>query len=232
MRGRTPSEPTGEHQTLINSSPETKIRCTRVNLEFLLFIRSWRLQEKCLPLRRAEKTAAEGTKSSLFYFLLAVDTFFIEEKIHELLAAKFQEETFQDCFLVEFNLHQGNKLEVFMDCDSGLTLSKCQQISRYLESSLDEQGWLGESYVLEVSSPGLSRPLKFRRQYVKNIGRNLEITLDGGNVKTGVLKSVNESSIILEEKAIITEGKKKKKTVVQTELPFDHIKKAMIVISF
>jgi ribosome maturation factor RimP len=161
-----------------------------------------------------------------------VDAFFIEEKINELLAAKFQEETFKDCFLVEFNLHRGNKLEVFIDCDSGLTLEKCQQISRYLESYIDEQGWLGEQYVLEVSSPGLSRPLKFSRQFVKNIGRELEITLNEGIVKKGVLKSVGETSVILEETTIISGEKKKNKMVVQTELPFAHIKKAMVVISF
>lgn len=161
-----------------------------------------------------------------------MDAFFIEEKIHELLAAKFQEETFKDCFLVEFNLLRGNKLEVFVDCDSGLTLDKCQQLSRFLEFHIDEQGWLGENYVLEVSSPGLSRPLKFKRQYLKNRGRDLEITLSEGTIKTGTLKSVGESSIFLEEQIILTEGKKKKRTVVQTELSFDHIKKAMIVIRF
>lgn len=161
-----------------------------------------------------------------------MDAFFIEEKIRELLTAKFQEETFKDCFLVEFNLLRGNKLEVFVDCDSGLTLSKCQQLSRYLEAHIEEQGWLDENYVLEVSSPGIGHPLKFKRQYTKNIGRDLEITLSDGTVKTGILKSVAELSVTLEEKIILTQGKKKKKTVVQTELPFDHIKKAVIIIRF
>jgi len=161
-----------------------------------------------------------------------LDSFFIEEKIHELLAAKFQEETFQDCFLVEFNLHNGNKLEVFIDSDSGLTLDKCQRISRYLEAHIDEEGWLGEKYVLEVSSPGLGRPLKLKRQYLKNIGRKVEVTLTNAEVKTGVLKAADESAITLEEIVVITVGKKKKKETVQTEIPFDNIKKTMIIISF
>jgi ribosome maturation factor RimP len=161
-----------------------------------------------------------------------LDVFFIEEKIHELLAAKFQEETFQDCFLVEFHLHRGNKLEIFVDCDSGLTLDKCQQISRYLESFLDQEGWLGDNYTLEVSSPGLNRPLKLLRQYRKNIGRKLEVTLKDGPVKTGLLKSVSDSAIVLEETIVTKEGKKKKTTTAQTELSFDQVKKAMVVISF
>ncbi len=161
-----------------------------------------------------------------------MDAFFIEEKIHGLLAAKFQEEAFQDCFLVEFNLLSGNKLEVFVDSDSGLTLDKCQRISRYLEHHLDEGGWLGEKYVLEVSSPGLGRPLKLIRQYFKNVGRAVDVTLLEGDVKTGVLSAVNESAITLEETVTVKEGNKKKKTTVKTDVPFDQIKKTMIVIRF
>jgi ribosome maturation factor RimP len=164
---------------------------------------------------------------------MAVDLFFIEEQIQGLLAAKFQEETFQDCFLVEINLHQGNKLEVFVDCDSGLTLDKCQQLSRYLESHIDEAGWLGESYVLEVSSPGLGRPLKLLRQYQKNIGRKVEATLkENGSIKTGILKTVSEGGFTIEETLKVKEGNKNIKKTVLTELPFDSVKKTMIVISF
>ncbi len=119
-----------------------------------------------------------------------------------------------------------------MDSDSGLTLEKCQRISRYLESHIDEEGWLGEKYTLEVSSPGLSRPLKLKRQYLKNIGRKVEVTFNNGEVKTGLLKAADESAFTLEETVVKKEGKKKKKEVVLTEIPYDSIKKTMIIISF
>lgn len=163
---------------------------------------------------------------------MAVDAFFVEEKLHELLSTKFAEEGFQDCFLVDFHLSAANKLEVFVDADSGLTLEKCQKISRYLEHHFDEAGWLGESYVLEVSSPGLGRPLKLQRQYVKNIGRKVEVTMQDGSVKTGPLVAASETTFTITETVTVLEGKKKKKTEVQTEIPFDAIKKTMIVISF
>ena len=172
-----------------------------------------------------------GNKSSLFYFI-GLEAYFIEEKIHRLLATKFQEEHFTDCYLVGFELHKHNKLEVFVDSDSGLTLDKCQRISRYLESFIDEEGWFDGKYTLEVSSPGLSRPLKLKRQYKKNIGRELEVSLNDGTKKTGVLKAVGEELITLEETVVLKEGKKKKKSVVQTELPFDRIKKTFVAISF
>ena len=83
----------------------------------------------------------------------------IEAKIESLLQDKFKEEGFTDCFLLEVKLHANRKLDVFIDSDTGITFGKCQTISRYLEQYLDEEGWLGESYVLEVSSPGVGRPL-------------------------------------------------------------------------
>jgi ribosome maturation factor RimP len=176
-------------------------------------------------------STTEGTKVPSFT-LQNLNAFFLEEKIYELLAAKFQEEAFQDCFLVEFNLNGPHKLEVFIDCDSGLTFDKCRQISRYLESYIDQEGWLGEKYTLEVSSPGLTRPLKLERQYRKNIGRKVEVTLNDGSTKTGTLKAAGDTAITIEEEVTTKERKKKKTTVVQTELPFEQIKKTMIVISF
>lgn len=177
------------------------------------------------------KKPSEREQKVPSFTLKDLDAFFIEEKIYGLLAEKFQEETFQDCFLVEFN-HSGNKLEVFIDSDTGLTLEKCQRISRYLESHIDEEGWLGEQYVLEVSSPGLSRPLKLTRQYLKNVGRKVEVTFNNGEIRTGLLKAANESGITLEEIVVKKTGKKKKKEVVLTEIPFDDIKKTMLIISF
>ena len=161
-----------------------------------------------------------------------MEVFFIEEKINHLLTEKFQEENFTDCFLVGIELHKNNKLDVFVDSDKGLALDKCRQISRFLESYLDEEKWLGEKYTLEVSSPGLTKPLKLKRQYEKNIGRNLEITLADGSVKTAELKAVAADSIQVEEVVVVKEGKKKKKMIVQSDLHFENIKKALVVISF
>jgi len=154
------------------------------------------------------------------------------KKIEALLAEKFQEEEFTDCFLVDIHLSAGNKLEVFVDSDSGITFKKCQRISRFLEKPIDEEGWLGEKYTLEVSSPGTSRPLKFLRQYPKNIGRKLEVKLLEGATKKGTLTKVEPSLIVLEEKIRVKEGKKKVNKIIQYEIPFESIKQARVKISF
>lgn len=157
----------------------------------------------------------------------------MEERIADLLDKKFEEPEFTDCYLIDIHLSpKGNKLEVFIDSDSGVTFEKCQKISRYLEAHLDEGKWLGESYTLEVSSPGISRPLKLPRQYRKNIGRDIEIATKEGNKKTGKLVDATDFAATVEEIVVTKEGKKKKKEVVQTIIPYDEIKKAVIKIQF
>ena len=116
-------------------------------------------------------------------------------RIEQLLAEKFSTDAdFNDCFLVETKLGAGKLLEVFVDSDGPMDFKRCQRISRFLEADLDEHKWLGEEYTLEVSSPGIGRPLKFARQYVKNIGRTVEITLLDGSVETGVLTTAKLSN--------------------------------------
>ena len=156
----------------------------------------------------------------------------IESKIETLLQEKFQEEEFKDCFLLEVQLATKKKLEVFVDSDHGITFRKCQQISRYLEQYLDEEDWLAPDYVLEVSSPGIGRPLKLKRQYPQNIGRKVEVSLVSGGKKEGALLAVGDADITLEEKIRIKEGKRKKTQVVQTSIPFEDIKKTVVKISF
>lgn len=156
----------------------------------------------------------------------------MESKVRQLLAEKFEEEEYADCFLVATELSKKNKLEIFVDSDSGMTFTKCRELSRYLEQFIDEEQWLGEKYTLEVSSPGITRPLKFKRQYEKNIGRSFEIKLKDGSKQEGVLKVVEETGIIIEEKVRIKEGKKRRTEIVATQIPFDNIKEAKVKITF
>lgn len=156
----------------------------------------------------------------------------VTEKIKALLAEKFQEEAYNDCFLVEMKLHQNNKLEIFIDSDSGITFQKCQRISRFLEEYIDEQSWLGEKYILEVSSPGIDRPLKFIRQYHRNIGRRVEVNMKDGTRQKGTLVASDESKITLEAMVTKKQGKKKKKELVQTEILFENIAQTKVKITF
>ena len=139
----------------------------------------------------------------------------IQEKINDLLVAKFTEEDFQDCFIVEIKFNPtNNKLQAYVDSDSGMTFRKCQKLSRFLESYIDEGNWLGEKYTLEVSSPGVDRPLSIPRQYIKNIGRRLEVSVNIDDKKRkGKLIKADEEKICLEFEQTRKQGKKKIKEI-------------------
>lgn len=155
----------------------------------------------------------------------------IEKKIEKLLLEKFEEEEYSDCFIIEV-MQNNSKLQIFIDSDSGIDFTKCRKISRYLEEYIDENNWLGEKYTIEVSSPGIDRPLKFPRQYKKNIGRRLEVHTKEDEKFSGTLIESNDEGIILEYKVRIKEGKKKRTEIVQTSIAFEQIKKAIIKFSF
>lgn len=157
----------------------------------------------------------------------------LTERIARLLEEKYAtDEAFADCFTVEIELKPGQRLYVFADSDSGMSFEKCQKISRYLESHLDANGWLGEKYVLEVSSPGIGRPFKFLRQYRNNLGRSVEVTLTDKTRQTGFLKAADETQIILVQKITEREGKKKKETKLETAIPFGQIEKTIVKLNF
>lgn len=154
------------------------------------------------------------------------------DQVTTMLEKYFEtEEDFEDCFVVDV-AQPANRLEVFVDSDSSMSFRKCQRISRFLEAWLDEDLPLGEQYTLNVSSPGVDRPLKFRRQYVKNIGRTLEVTTNEGENFKGELKTVEDDHIVLTAKVRRKEGKRKVTVVEDTPVQFDAIKKAIIKISF
>lgn len=141
-----------------------------------------------------------------------------------LLAEKFSEEGFSDCFLVELNVFQKPRIEIFIDCDHGVSHEMCVSVSRHIEKYLDESKVLGEKYILEVSSPGLERPL-IPRQFKKNTGRNLKVKLNSGETLKGILKEPTENGFILE----ISD---KKEGVTLLPVSFEEIEFAKIIVSF
>ncbi|MEI6696654.1 MAG: ribosome assembly cofactor RimP [Bacteroidota bacterium] len=134
-----------------------------------------------------------------------------------------------DKFLVEFSVSPFNQIIVFIDGDQGVTISDCIALSRKIESNLDREI---EDFELDVSSGGLDLGLRVNRQYIKNIGRTVDVKLNDNTKLSGVLKAVDEHSISLE----LLPSKKKKKTDEIVELnktiDFKDIKETKIVITF
>jgi ribosome maturation factor RimP len=134
-----------------------------------------------------------------------------------------------DKFLVEFNVSTANKIIVFIDGDHGVTISDCIALSRHIESNLDRET---EDFELDVSSAGLDLGLRVKRQYVKNIGKNIDIKLNDNTKITGLLKGVEDDFITIE----LPLNKKKKKSETAEDLiksiEFKNIKETKVVIIF
>ena len=136
-----------------------------------------------------------------------------------------------DKFVVDI-LVSGKKLPrkvlVIIDGDQGVTIDDCAELSRILSKQFDERSLFGdENYLLEVSTPGLDHPLKLKRQYYKNTGRNLRVV--GKETTTeGKLKEVTEDRIILLQEI----GTGEKKETKEIEIPFSEIEKTFVTVSF
>ena len=99
-----------------------------------------------------------------------------------------------------FGLGKRKILRIFIDKDGGVNVENCASASRYLSEELDKEEYsklIDSAYTIEVSSPGLDRPLKNTRDFERNLGRTLRITQNGKMVK-GILKSVCESFVDLD----------------------------------
>jgi len=134
-------------------------------------------------------------------------------------------------FLVDITVNERNVIDVFIDSFDGLPISKCIDISRHVEHSLDREE---EDFELHVSSPGLTHGFKVKEQYIKYTGRQIEVTTKEDKKLEGTLIEAGDIDFELEtstrEKV---EGHKKKQLIVRKHiLKYDEIKSAKAVISF
>jgi ribosome maturation factor RimP len=146
----------------------------------------------------------------------------IEEKIFTLL-------TDTSFYLLEVKVKPTNNYKIYLDGDNGISINDIAKINRTLRNQIDEENWFPEGdYSLEISSPGVDKPLQLPRQYNKHIGRDLEVTFldETKNTIIGKLIEVSPNAINIEE--VIG----KKKETIQHIIPFSEIKTAIVQISF
>jgi len=135
----------------------------------------------------------------------------------------------QSYFCVQIKIKPTNNIKVFLDGDKGLPIERCTFFNRKLYKAIEEEAWFPEGdFSLEVSSPGVDEPLILNRQYQKNIGRKVMVTLNDASEKIGQLMTVSETEIILEW----TEGKGKKAIQQQLPIPFENIKSTIVQVQF
>ncbi|MET1056755.1 MAG: ribosome assembly cofactor RimP [Pedobacter sp.] len=150
-----------------------------------------------------------------------------EKRVIELIEEKISDRP--ELFLVEVKMLPNNKLIIHVDGDEGISIQDCAAISRHVGFHLEEENTIEKAYNLEVSSPGVGEPLKLKRQYQKNIGRELSVKLAGGEILEGKLLEMNDTAITIEAKV---KEKGKKAQLVETSIDFDKIIETKVLISF
>ena len=146
-----------------------------------------------------------------------------EQKTEELITPFVEDKGFE-LVDVEYVKEGGNwYLRAYIDKPGGITVDDCEVISRSLSDKLDEEDCIEGAYILEVSSPGLGRPLKKEKDFVRNMGQEVELrtyrAIEKQKEFRGILDAYDKSSITLE----VEEGEK---------LVFDRSNVALVRLAF
>jgi len=115
-----------------------------------------------------------------------------KEKIEKLVTEFI---TDSDLFIIDVAVNTNNKITVFLDSDSSVTINDCKNISRHIEKQLDRDV---DDFELQVSSSGLGQALKLVRQYKNRIGKEISVTQKDGNKHHGTLTHADDNSFQIE----------------------------------
>ena len=133
-------------------------------------------------------------------------------KVSEIIDAIESEIVARGLYIIEVTVSKDNDVEVTIESEEGkVELEDCVAISRFFETRFDRET---EDYSLTVTSAGLDQPFKVLKQYIKAVGKKVEVQLKGGKKMVAALEAADEESITLrysQKEAI--EGKKKKEVV-------------------
>ena len=93
-------------------------------------------------------------------------------------------------------------LRAYIDKEGGITVDDCETVAREMNEILDREDYIEDSYIFEVSSPGLGRPLKKEKDYVRSMGKELEIrtyrSINGSKEFYGILTDYDEKNVTIQ----------------------------------
>lgn len=169
--------------------------------------------------------------------MLIIHNIYVSKEAYKLSSVREVTERLLQPILEERNLELFNIeykkegpdwfLRVFIDKDTGVDLDECEYVSTALGKKLDEADIINGAYFLEVSSPGVERPLNSREDFINNIGKNVYVTLyvhiDGEKDFEGTLMKFEEDTVTIEYQVM-----HRKKLV---DIPYDKIAKARLAVA-
>lgn len=125
-----------------------------------------------------------------------------EQKTEEILLPIMERNGFE-LVDVEYVKEGGNwYLRAYIDKPGGINVDDCEMVSRELSDILDEKDFIDEAYILEVSSPGLGRPLKKEKDFKRSLGQEVDVRtyrmVDKRKEFTGILKDYDKDTVTIE----------------------------------
>ena len=142
------------------------------------------------------------------------------EKIRAIAEEQLQG---SDLFIVSLTASPANEIELLVDSDTSVGIDQCVALNRAVEAAFDRDT---EDFELTVASAGIGQPLRTLRQYLKLVGRPVEVVLRSGSKLVATLREATDEALTLEyTEKVAVEGKKRKETVTVTRTyPFAEIK--------
>ena len=124
-----------------------------------------------------------------------------EKQTEELLEPIVAEQGFE-LVDVEYVKEAGNwYLRAYIDKPGGITVDDCEVVSRRFSDILDEKDYIEDSYIFEVSSPGLGRPLKKEKDFIRSVGQEVEIrtyrAINRQKEFVGILKAFDQNTVTI-----------------------------------
>lgn len=125
-----------------------------------------------------------------------------EQKAEEILLPIVEEYGFE-LVDVEYVKEGGTwYLRTYIDKEGGISIDDCEKVSRRLSDILDEKDYIDDTYIMEVSSPGLGRPLKKEKDFKRSLGKEVDIRtyrmIDKQKEFTGILKDYDKDTVTIE----------------------------------
>lgn len=136
-----------------------------------------------------------------------------------------------DIYLVDLRVEPSNRIVVELDSQDGMDIDSCSAVTKKIEAAFDREK---EDYELEVGSAGLTSPFKVKQQYLKNLGKEIEVLTKDGKKYKGILTAVNAGDYVVEVREKVKAPGEKRPKIVNTPvvINFDNTKSAKHVFTF
>ena len=128
----------------------------------------------------------------------------VSDSVYELVAPIAESFGLEVIEVLYEKKYDGMNLTIVIDKDGGVTIDDCEKLHRAIDTPLDELDPIETAYILNVSSPGIDRPLKTERDYKRNLNKKISVRLykpqDGKKIYDGILVAFDDETLTVELK--------------------------------